>query len=778
MHVETPVGSDRLGISEATLRGEATPVAERGRESSIRMPRANPLVRDPNSLNPEEQVRYRELTEDINRLRTQIDETQRRIDSGGGRRTTQERLDEMRRNLALQEAVRDDMLRVEVALEPLSIVGGTEQGVAEVKDNPLNKYISVQYHIILSMIPEEQARAYQTTGNMKDLTRGYDSDISIWRNNPDDDKSVVIASTGNIIKNRQENNYYAINSLEVKNLLEPSSNNPLVSTLLSMKMKISEPHGFKLHEDIKDTAIDLGYKDINAGRILYRIDIYFSGYDQDSGEWIEQINLSDGPTPIKMISSVKCISYMQAEVTSTGTQYEVDFVPAGHQAYRPEDFILDGTTMSTGTTFRDFLQNLSTALKDSKENRVKAAGDGEPALIRNYEFYAPTALLNSTFNYDDWYLRNQHLFTTGPEGNEVTGKHTDILTVLRDALGSSVLAQNLLLADDNNDGFIKPVVHFTVRFNTIYAEPDEKLHDYKHLIHQYIIEPFISFKHGTVTQENIEQYVAPENQLIRIREMIRYGMLRRIYNYIFTEENTEVIDFDITLRTFYFETLNTKYKPAEHYRAAVGDDSIPVPVLVENPVDEAAADGIMDRLFGIKEGEAKRTGAARLGGGFNEVLLEEPIEHGAEDGRRHDYETYLNDYLSLDLLKLNGMHVRGDPLWLLSPYASNDIVPEQMHVTGEGVTGVDWTITGVPNIKPRTGTVVFLRLFAPDQNDYQNPNRTAAAPYPNIIAGFYQILSVDSTFEEGKFTQKIEGMKINNLNYAEEFLERMSSPGS
>lgn len=692
-----------------------------------------------------------------------------------------------------------------VTISGLDLVVNTDN--TDVADNPLNCYTDVQYHVVLSMLSQAGALEFQRQGfNVS----GTQINLNELRTETRANNSVTLASTGDVFGSRSgtvntgpvgptgpvlptsntfqadTNNYYSIENLTVKNLMEPSQTNPLVSTMLSMKMQIAEPHGFKLHEDIRDTACKVGYTDINPGRVLYRVDIYFSGYHQDSGEWIEQIDLSNNGSSVSVISSVMSITNIEAEVTSSGTLYELDLVPAGHHAYRPEDFILDANTINSGSTFRDFLTNFSTALKDAKEKRTQGV------LLRNYEFFAPTALLDSPFDANAFFEQNKFLFESTADDHVVTsGRDVDIMTILRGAIANTTLAHELFIADQNNDNFTRPRVHFGLRFNCVYGDSngaitvDSRLNDYKELTHQYIIEPYVTFKHGPVNLENMETYVAPDSQMARIREIVRFGMLRRIYNYIYTAENTEVIDFDIKLKAFYYHTLNTSNNigaagrqgfnaaASQAISQAAGANDL-FRILAGDTASSESVDATIRRLFGdvnnagTGSGDScNRTGAARLGGGFNETG--EAQYYGSvvspPEGRRGDYETYMDDYLSLDLLQLNGMQVRGDPVWMLSPYANQDIDGLEQIRASEGVA--ESAPSAQIQVRPRQGQIIFLKIRAPEQDDHMNPQRSSASSYPNIIGGFYQLTSVTSTFSGGKFTQSLEGIKLNHLNYAE-----------
>jgi hypothetical protein len=755
------------------------------------------------TLSEQEQQLFDANQASIRELLSQIEALRREREDRGVGRDDDFRLDEINeklRTLSIIQAQNEELRATNTSTQKFEVNGldiVIGPGAEVVHDNPLNCYMDVQYHISLTMITQDAALDYQTGGFN---SSGTEVDINTMKTIGRADASVTLASTGESLTNNREvsqtrflRNYYNIASLTVKNLTEPTENNPLVSTMLSMKMRIAEPHGFKLHEDIRNTAINLGYVNINPGRILYRVDISFSGYDQDTGEWVERIDISNG-RGIKTISSMMAISQIEAEVTSSGTLYEVDLVPAGHHAYRPEDFVMDAGSLASGVRFRDFLLSLSTALNAAKEERTQGQ------IIRHYEFYAPSMLLDSPFDVNVFLKTNQLIYDdTDPNHIISSGRDVDIMTMLRGSIANTLVGQELFNADNNNDAFTIPRIAFCVRFNTIYGNPngaispDESLNDYKEITHQYVIEPYLTFKHGPVTRGNINTYVDPSSQLLRVREIIRMGMLRRIYNYINTEENTEVIDFDIKLKAFYYNSLNTgrldtsTTGAANSTSASTGASRVAevgnlVRILDPNQ-NFITVENTIHRLFGNyaydvsgSDDPGARRGADRLGGGFNESpdnLLYGDVT-SPDDQRRNDYELYMADYLSLDLLKLNGMKVRGDPVWLLSPYASLDIDLLEPIQSGAGISELNPTNT--IQVRPRGGQIIYLRMFAPAQNDLMDPTRPYGSTYPNIIGGFYQVLDVTSVFENGNFTQSIEGVKLNHLNYVEEMFERTQSP--
>lgn len=247
---------------------------------------------------------------------------------------------------------------------------------ARVGTNVLNDYINVQYNVKLSMIPEREAIDIQrgrlpavdeTVDDLRQEVRASGTytiaatgdtatairNVRSFPNTVDEEE--FFNETGSLPTNEElageetvatvpPTNYYNIKSFTINNVYAPSRENPLLSTMTDMKMSIAEPLGFKFHEDIRNVSKSLGYTDINPGRIIYRVDIIFSGYNQDTGQWVERIPFNRiGQKRIDKVSYYVAISSSEAKVTPNGTEYDLSMVPYQHFAFRPEDFVLEGT---------------------------------------------------------------------------------------------------------------------------------------------------------------------------------------------------------------------------------------------------------------------------------------------------------------------------------------------------------------------------------------------------------------------------------------------------
>jgi len=694
-------------------------------------------------------------------------------------------------------------------------------------DNVLNDYINIQYHLVLTMLPDRDLAELQTlipqASNDTDDILQLNKEIG----------GVTIASTGDVFANEttdvfippvpqaesdpqlnpgtkvqrdvKDRNYYNIKSLTLDNVFSPSKNNPGISQMITAEMSLVEPHGFRLVEDIRRIADRIGYANINLGRVVYRLDIFFSGYNTEEGVWVPNISLDPRRSVQQdFISYFINLTTMSAKVESNGTNYTLGLTPAGHVSFRPEEIILEANSIAAGAkkadgggvqTFGGFIDNLCVALNDYRRTR------SNQQIKRTYKIWAPDILRQQKF-YSGEFLDRKGLLSDLPNGQRVIsiGKDMGLTDVMQAALEDLPFVQEQFLADKNNESFLVPKIHWTVRYNAIYENKNPQLNDYDNIRLEYIIEPYVTYKKATIeNKEQAANVVNPIAQSNRVEAMIRLGMIARIYDYIHTSENTEVKDLDLDFKLLYYTAMNTskdtptgggistahsasdtanKRKEKNELNQPTRSDDDLLKSIIDN--DDPRVDSALQRIFGQNKEEAAGDGQNETDnpfntkhGGMGELPKDDygSANFGADDPQREKYKIYFKDYTENDLLLLNGLEIRGDPVWLLSPYANISLNT----LTAVDASRGNQTETTRTNLfQPHAAKVIFLKMFEPLQDDLMNPNRRPAGFGRNVFGGFYEIYTVKSTFEGGKFIQKLSGGKIDHLNYVEQQFRKNS----
>jgi hypothetical protein len=686
-----------------------------------------------------------------------------------------------------------------------------------IPDNVLLPYVNLQYHMVWSMVPTDNLPKIQqniprgaspgNAGTFDELTRAILAE-----------GSVPFASTGDVFRferapeepaattgrvNRAEQvappvpwtpkkgrHYYNIESVTLDNVMAPTAANPYINSMVTGKMNIVEPHGFKWNEDARRVANDNGYNGISLGRVVWRLDIFFSGYNQDTGEWSPFIELDTRAKKTKLLTYYMNITTVDAKVTHTGTTYDMSIVPSGHSAYRPEEVVVAVGAIFTGSqsnaqTFGGFLERVSQVMNKAVSDRTNEQ------VVRNYEFKAPPELLAAEF-FSGEFERKHGFLKNDPKGGSTvsTSRDANVISLLEDALKDLELTWNQILKKDDPK-HLKPRIHWGIRFNVVYGSGvNPGTNDFDGITNQYIIEPFVTYKHATINnRDEMAKVVEVNAQADRVEEMLRLGMINRIYNYINTSENNEVIEVDIALKNFYYHTMFTgaagkaganEVTSSSSNAKKVSDDSLRIDKEGANSTDQGEAavpsnlensvQSSLRRLFGSSIDNPSATCDARTfktaydtyGGGFGEMPKTDARGSvGSEDIlTRNEYQANINDHIKNDMIRID-IEVRGDPLWLLSPYGKDS---GNLLTIGNETT--DTTSTSAL-VQTQSARCFFLRMFAPHQDDYMNPDRNESSTACSILGGFYETIKVNSVFKGGKFTQTITAAKMNHLNYVE-----------
>ena len=689
--------------------------------------------------------------------------------------------------------------------------------LGEIPENVLNQFTGVQYHVALSMIPKANVPAIQEQIPIQSgSTSSGQDNLDFLAQELRSLGAVTLASTGDVFGENESTfsardslsssqiafaeaqgqaiggdvtvdvsgrNYYNIKNMTLENIMSPAPQNPFVSTIVTGKMTIVEPHGFKLHEDIRDLSLQLGYVNLNQGRALYRLDIYFSGWNQDTGEWSVFIPMDTRKSrKVSLLTYYFHLAKLEAVVDHTGTTYDVSLVPAGHVAYRPEEISVEAASIFNGglsqaETFGGFLDKLKQHMEKAVEDRTNGQ------VLREYEFIAPEELKAAKF-FSGRFENKRGFMGVDPQsgGTVVTGRDVNILNVIQDAIQDLEIVWDKFLKKEIDPRHLKPRVHWGIRFNTVFITgANENIHDYRKIKLQYIIEPFITYKKSTINNKNdAEQTVTQSSQVERVQQMLSFGMVNRVYDYINTPTNTEVIDFKIDLKNFYYHTLFNPTENATTGGIAQAESSSSGDNKRKQQFEEVVRETNADGASGGGGGGAftnsvgspaclatqSNNGYDVIGGGLGEMAKSD--FHGstrsADQLKKQEYHANLDDHIRNDLIVLENFQVRGDPVWMLSPYGNESgNVVESPEAAGDA------------RIQTQSSRCIFLRMLAPVQNDLMNPNRPPPNISCNVIGGFYEIYKVTSQFDGGKFTQTLDGHKILNLNFVETYINIVQS---
>ncbi len=658
----------------------------------------------------------------------------------------------------------------------------TQRTDDSIRNNVLNNYIDVIYNISLGLVSQAASTNIQQDTSQKEDIKP--SDYVIFASTADAKTNTTAQQSGT----SYVGNYYNIQSLSFRSIVGHQPQNPLVAISLDGKMKLYEPYGFQLREDLIDIARQLGYSGtISPMNFVYRLEIWFSGWNPKTGEWISRIGIPN-PQPNNSGNIIPSVVYyllvttIDAKVTPSGTFYDLSFQTHSHYAFRSEFIFLHKDTFGTkvegkqGETFSAFLTNLAQKMTD------QIAFDTQNKFTIIYKFTGLKPLMESTFvQYTEIDFSGGVSYNSGDGGYIVAANNIDMLTLLHQAMINLTTFRALLLKEDDKQ-FLEPTVLWNIRTNTPQVtRPDDQTNCDTQYIFEYIFEPVLTYRSRMSELPDRNAIVEPANQASRAQNMANYGMIYRYYDYYFTSDNTEIIDLQLKYKMFYYQQI--PYPGKEAYPRGMQQNS-PDSVVDKNFADKAVSSQGTDTrtiyksnlTFSVpsspnfnqllviaappQSSDGTRTYADKFQGRNRPIGVKYNPGHNARAVETNKTLSALDDYSRNDMISAD-MAIRFDPIWLLNPYMaggdSTSTIPLDNTTDGAG---------GQIHVYAHTDRLIYINAFAPNQQSFMNPDASLYNIRKTpVLVGWYQVISIDNEFDGGKFIQKLNMVKNQYQNY-------------
>lgn len=678
-------------------------------------------------------------------------------------------------------------------------LGGTNRN-GSIHTNPFDNYIDVTYGLSLAMVSRSAVNTI--AGQPVNATPSAGPDAAGITSSD----YQVFASTAESKYNRSgSQEYYNIQGLSYTSFLGHLPQNPMTAVIWDAKMQLFEPHGFALREDIEVMRKNLGYEnEVEPLNYVYRMEIWFSGWDPQNGSWTQNIPfaLNDDVTLTSIVYYL-VITTIEAAVTAKGTEYSISMQAMPHKTMRAESLIyrMQGNSVipqrgqslqggseiqygrgSASPTFGDFVANLEKSLHDQVMEDTHSGSF--PGLNITYRVTGPSWLMNEEFDSTGKItIAHGGVDYNSDSGTYVySSQDVDLLTFLYNVMDHLKIVRTLLSRQDDLE-FLQPSCLWNIRSNITPQTANNKINGYDSYIFDYYIEPVLSYRSRTTVPDDRNKRVETQNQQQRVANMKQYGMIVRQYDFFFTNDNTEIISLDFKYRNFYQEpypsgvgTVRGEYNQGRDPNVQTEEANRLAQQVVTPPTIQfgsAATAQSLSSVLGQAANPQSAVSVDQLPAWKHQGMVRQGTpsqstasEVGTAQADMAIYTYAKQQYFRYDMIDVN-MTVRFDPTWLLNPYmAGGDFTP-RLPTSGSSGSSVFYM---------HIDRVVFIKAFAPVQNDFMNPNRTAGASGQNDhLSGFYQVLTALSEFSGGKFTQKLNMFKYPHLNgYAQ--LDEATSP--
>ena len=573
-----------------------------------------------------------------------------------------------------------------------------------------------------------------------------------------------------------------IDGLEVETLLSPNKQTgPAIAT--KIKFEIYEPmsaNGFI--EALHVSALAAGWTGYLNACYVIRLD--FLGYPDDISGPVSETKLINATRffPLKLTGT-------EMEITETGTKYRVSAVPYNETGFATPNQIFSDISFS-GDNVKQVLESLFEGINKSTKERAAKEKSAEGAKIFDtYEIYFPALpkpgeslkietvdtpiskakineKLRSNVVYkfppieevvetkqsgsdDGSYDRAEaaRLSRQGsannttpqptkkedsqqryyPEKNQIqfaanSNIHEIIEAVIRDSLYFEQQVLKDIETAIKGDGMID---YFQIMINTV-PGPMDTTFNLQTFTYQYIVCPY---------KVHYSKLPGQQNTNFNADSMKNY--IKRIYNYLYTGKNIDVLNFRLNFNNLFFQAANPKMSnnDASDTAQAAGASNDQVVRHQTNGAKEAPKDQ-NDRPPTMPSASAGSTN------GRGQPIQQNPYYQIAYTAHKAILE-------SVNMLT-GEIEILGDPFYLATGGMGN-FLPELK----------DYAITETGEANFNNGPVVVRINF---KNPIDIDETTGLAIFSKTavpFSGAYQVLKCNSTFRDGAFKQKLNLMRYN-----------------
>lgn len=661
------------------------------------------------------------------------------------------------------------------------------KSTAEIKigSNVLNSYRSITYNFTLAALPVnylENSEAYRKGElNFVILKSGGKGNKSVSTEvlpiQRVTKESVTIREGGRILGQQTRNIYTSdtsggalvqgfnqyspgrfdmfIENLEIETLMTFSqqSNSTLPT---SVKFEIIEPYSVNgFIEALQVAAVAAGYSTyVNAS---YLLKLEFWGIpDNDTTEFKDPIKIPNSERYIPI-----GLTNVEVEITEQGTRYRCTAVPYNERAFGQPSVVKKPIKM-TGNTVKEILDNFiqefnkqliqsdndsksDSKLHDSYEIVFKERKNGVWVVSNEHEI-AKSPLLNL---YEDnalykfanpsevksAYKPGQRPKTISPTSAVVNfqenSKAEDIITaVIRDSKYVRDILENLSQGSASKSyidqyGFVD---YFLVRVETRNKKEFDPNTKRPYQIFSYIVTPY-----------KVHFSRIPTYGQVQIKEDELKRFATREYNYIYTGNNIDVLNFKLNFNTLYFEAIPS----------SIGDKSTPntkdalTPSGDSKPQSNGTSKTVVNSSS-VQPPPPIQTSPLNVQstGGTAVPFQNSPYAQMA----RNMHEAIINSKASM----ITGeIEIAGDPFYLVTGGMGNYNPKESSDKFGvAGNDEVDF-LKGEVNIVINFRNPIDISTLEEGGLMYFDPNRIP-------FSGVYMVTKSVSTFKNGEFRQRLE----------------------
>lgn len=640
-------------------------------------------------------------------------------------------------------------------------------GLPEIHYNPLQQYRNVTYNVRFTAMPATEAAATR-------LERSYDYT-----------KGIVLFETG------------GTGSINLEELTMEGvgtgnkSGNYMMAQPIIFRGRLVEPVGGRLIEAVSLTSLKLGYPDNQSA--VYLLEISFVGYDDDDQPVVCR-GWDDEPMEFRYYVTLQ---QLKMQLDYRGSVYEIEMVPStGRGALGDYMNLETGFRMTANpATIGDLCKNLEDALNKREEQKVK---DGYRCYPHKYVITAHKKIRDMKFDYSFWSRGNWSWGQNSGETQIEAG--TTLQTFIMNSLSNSKdLLKHLGKVDegkkdynspDTKPGSIdKPPRSVSIIVGSkLQSQGNKILFDNKLNGSVEEVHVFVTTKEDGKIIISPQEYEDVRNSGFRsdrVQRWIDLGLLRKVYKWIYTGENTEVLNANIKIDNLW-RIVRPLWISSETGKPAATGSTIPTakePPAGKNSAKvikcdearkvnayESTGKALYSEDLPFRQGEADK-GNTNPDADWqpslprfyhaNTQVQQAQAQSAFFEESAHEYSVFRQIHAqvgagSSDLQTLD-LEVLGDPYWLLQiPNNSGKYPWEEDVWEYEKEQWDDETLSTKRKSTATHNWLPFLYFEAQVPSVNLNTEDIMDLRESDSISGIYGIKKVMNSFVKGKFTTKLE----------------------
>ena len=403
-------------------------------------------------------------------------------------------------------------------------------GIPDIHYNPLQNYRNVTYNTRLTMMPRIEA-----TQERSQRSYDYKKGMIMWETGGSgtiylEEMTMETVGTGSATGTYAMQQYHKFSG------------------------KLVEPVGGRFLESVAICALNLGYP--NTSDAVYLLEITFSGYNTDS-DMPEVCKGWDGEELV--FRWYVRLMTLKMKLDYKGSTYDFEMVPAGGVAQQSDHLHIEQGMSMEGTpaTVQQFCDDLAKALNKREEEKVKSGQRCHPHVYKVIPHRDIAGLAMADFSFLGRMVQSWGWFRGSIQMPAGTTIQQFILSSMPNSKEILSYLHRIPEKKDYNTSETKPdTIHILPRNLSIICGAKAREQNGAIMFDNKIgtsAKEVVYFLTSKMDAKNVigareyEDAWSQANRDKRVNEYLKLGLLRKAYKWIYTGENTEVINCDIKL---------------------------------------------------------------------------------------------------------------------------------------------------------------------------------------------------------------------------------------